>query len=154
MVGENTSISREDLAVEKNNEGVSRFKAGDLAGAARAFNEALEFDPSLDEARENRDMAIKRLGYDPLTEDRDEEARRRERDFDVDEGGETLERLVQYALYALAGVIGLALLVRNLRDSRPHRHRTADRRGAVRLGDQVEFPLLGQVNLFSPRSAR
>ena len=56
-------------------------------------------------------MAIKRLGYDPLTEDRDEEARRRERDFDVDEGGETLERLVQYALYALAAVIGVALMV-------------------------------------------
>ena len=111
MVGENTTISREDLAVEKNNEGVSRFKAGDLAGAARAFNDALQFDPSLDEARENRDMAIKRLGYDPLTEDRDEEARRREKDFDVDTGGETLERLVQYALYALAGVIGLGLLV-------------------------------------------
>ena len=111
MVGENTTISRDDLAVEKNNEGVSRFKAGDLAGAARAFHEALQFDPSLDEARENRDMAIKRLGYDPLTEDRDQEARRREKDFDVDAGGETLEKLVQYALYALAGVIGLGLLV-------------------------------------------
>ena len=111
MVGENTTISREDLAVEKNNEGVSRFKAGDLAGAARAFHEALQFDPSLDEARENRDMAIKRLGYDPLTEDRDAEARRREKDFDVDSGGESLEKLVQYALYALAAVIGIALMV-------------------------------------------
>ena len=111
MVGENSTISREDLAVEKNNEGVSRFKAGDLAGAARAFHEALQFDPSLDEARENRDMAIKRLGYDPLTEDRDVEARRREKDFDVDTGGAALEKLVQYAMYALAAVIGIALLV-------------------------------------------
>ena len=111
MVGEDLTISRKDLAVEKNNEGVSRFKAGDLAGAARAFNEALQFDSSLDEARENRDMAIKRLGYDPLTEDRDVEARRRERDFDVDTGGQALERLVQYAMYALAAVIGIALLV-------------------------------------------
>lgn len=111
MVGEDLTISRKDLAVEKNNEGVSRFKAGDLAGAARAFNEALQFDSSLDEARENRDMAIKRLGYDPLTEDRDVEARRREKDFDVDTGGQVLERLVQYAMYALAAVIGIALLV-------------------------------------------
>ena len=111
MVGEDLTISRKDLAVEKNNEGVSRFKAGDLAGAARAFNEALQFDSSLDEARENRDMAIKRLGYDPLTEDRDVEARRREKDFDVDTGGQTLEKLVQYAMYALAAVIGMALLV-------------------------------------------
>lgn len=111
MVGENSTISKADLAVEKNNEGVSRFKAGDLAGAARAFHEALGFDPSLDEARENRDMAISRLGYDPLTEDRDVEARRRERDFDVDTGGETLEKLIQYALYALAAVIGVALLI-------------------------------------------
>lgn len=111
MVGEDLTISRKDLAVEKNNEGVSRFKAGDLAGAARAFNEALQFDSSLDEARENRDMAIKRLGYDPLTEDRDVEARRREKDFDVDTGGQTLEKLVQYAMYALAAVIGIALLV-------------------------------------------
>ncbi|CAI8037376.1 hypothetical protein GBAR_LOCUS20899 [Geodia barretti] len=108
MVGENSTISREDLAVEKNNEGVSRFKAGDLAGAAKAFNEALQFDASLDEARENRDMAIKRLGYDPLTEDRDGEARRREKDFEVDTGGEGLERLVQYAMYALAASIGVA----------------------------------------------
>ena len=111
MVGENSTISREDLAVEKNNEGVSRFKAGDLAGAAKAFNEALQFDASLDEARENRDMAIKRLGYDPLTEDRDVEARRREKDFEVDTGGEGLERLVQYAMYALAASIGVALLI-------------------------------------------
>ncbi len=111
MVGENTTISREDLAVEKNNEGVSRFKAGDLAGAARAFQEAMNFDPSLDEARENRDMAISRLGYDPLTENRDQEARRREKDFDIDSGGESLERLVQYALYALAAVIGLGLMI-------------------------------------------
>ena len=51
MVGENSTISNVDLAVEKNNEGVSRFKAGDLAGAARAFHEALGFDPSLEEAR-------------------------------------------------------------------------------------------------------
>ena len=111
MVGENSTISREDLAVEKNNEGVSRFKAGDLAGAAKAFNEALQFDASLDEARENRDMAIKRLGYDPLTEDRDVEARRREKDFEVDTGGEGLERLIQYAMYALAASIGVALLI-------------------------------------------
>ena len=111
MVGENTTISREDLAVEKNNEGVSRFKAGDLAGAARAFQEAMNFDPSLDEARENRDMAISRLGYDPLTENRDQEARRREKDFDIDSGGESLERLVQYALYALAAVIGIGLMI-------------------------------------------
>ena len=111
MVGENSTISREDLAVEKNNEGVSRFKAGDLAGAAKAFNEALQFDASLNEARENRDMAIKRLGYDPLTEDRDVEARRREKDFEVDTGGEGLERLVQYAMYALAASIGVALLI-------------------------------------------
>ena len=111
MVGENSTISREDLAVEKNNEGVSRFKAGDLPGAAKAFNEALQFDASLDEARENRDMAIKRLGYDPLTEDRDVEARRREKDFEVDTGGEGLERLVQYAMYALAASIGVALLI-------------------------------------------
>lgn len=111
MVGENSAPSNVDLAVEKNNEGVSRFKAGDLAGAARAFHEALQFDPALDEARENRDMAIKRLGYDPLVEDRDAEARQREKDFDVDSGGETLERLVQYALYALAAVIGVGLLV-------------------------------------------
>jgi hypothetical protein len=111
MVGENSTISNADLAVEKNNEGVSRFKAGDLAGAAKAFNEALQFDASLDEARENRDMAIKRLGYDPLTEDRDVEARRREKDFEVDTGGEGLERLVQYAMYALAASIGVALLI-------------------------------------------
>ncbi len=111
MVGEDTTISREDLAVEKNNEGVSRFKAGDLAGAARAFNDALQFDPSLDEARENRDMAIKRLGYDPLTEDRDAEAKARQRDFEIDAGGQGLEKLIQYALYALAAVIGIGLLV-------------------------------------------
>jgi hypothetical protein len=111
MVGENSTISRVDLAVEKNNEGVSRFKAGDLAGAAKAFNEALQFDDSLDEARENRDMAIKRLGYDPLTEDRDVEARRREKDFEVDTGGEGLEKLIQYAMYALAASIGVALLI-------------------------------------------
>ena len=111
MVGENSAISRVDLAVEKNNEGVSRFKAGDLAGAAKAFNEALQFDDSLDEARENRDMAIKRLGYDPLTEDRDVEARRREKDFEVDTGGEGLEKLIQYAMYALAASIGVALLI-------------------------------------------
>lgn len=111
MVGENSVPTNADLAVEKNNEGVSRFKAGDLAGAARAFNDALQFDPSLDEARENRDMAINRLGYDPLTEDRDTEARRREKDFDVDSGGETLERLIQYALYAFAAVIGIGLLI-------------------------------------------
>ena len=111
MVGENSVPTNADLAVEKNNEGVSRFTAGDLAGAARAFNDALQFDPSLDEARENRDMAIKRLGYDPLPEDRDTEARRREKDFDVDTGGETLERLIQYALYAFAAVIGIGLLI-------------------------------------------
>ena len=111
MVGENTTISREDLAVEKNNEGVSRFKAGDLAGAARAFQEALQFDPSLDEARENRDMAINRLGYDPVDDDADPIRTRREEDFALDSGGETLERLVQYALYALAAVIGIALMV-------------------------------------------
>lgn len=111
MVGENTTISREDLAVEKNNEGVSRFKAGDLAGAARAFQEALQFDPSLDEARENRDMAIKRLGRDPIGDDEELVRTRREEDFEVDSGGETLERLVQYAMYALAAVIGIALMV-------------------------------------------
>ena len=111
MVGENTTISREDLAVEKNNEGVSRFKAGDLAGAARAFQEALQFDPSLDEARENRDMAIKRLGYDPIDDDAELVRTRREEDFAIDTGGDTLERLVQYALYALAAVIGIALMV-------------------------------------------
>lgn len=111
MVGENTTISREDLAVEKNNEGVSRFKAGDLAGAARAFQEALQFDPSLDEARENRDMAIKRLGYDPIADDAEPVRRRREEDFAIDTGGQTLEKLVQYALYALAAVIGIALMV-------------------------------------------
>ena len=111
MVGENTTISREDLAVEKNNEGVSRFKAGDLAGAARAFQEALQFDPSLDEARENRDMAISRLGYDPVDDDADPIRTRREEDFEIDSGRETLERLVQYALYALAAVIGIALMV-------------------------------------------
>lgn len=111
MVGENTTISREDLAVEKNNEGVSRFKAGDLAGAARAFQEALQFDPSLDEARENRDMAIKRLGYDPIDDDAELVRTRREEDFALDSGGETMEQLVKYALYALAGVIGIALMV-------------------------------------------
>ena len=111
MVGENTTISREDLAVEKNNEGVSRFKAGDLAGAARAFQEALQFDPSLDEARENRDMAIKRLGRDPVDDDAELVRTRREEDFAVDSGGETLEKLVQYAMYALAAVIGIALMV-------------------------------------------
>ena len=82
-----------------------------MAGAARAFQEAMNFDPSLDEARENRDMAISRLGYDPLTENRDQEARRREKDFDIDSGGESLERLVQYALYALAAVIGIGLMI-------------------------------------------
>ena len=111
MVSENSTISNADLAVEKNNEGVSRFKAGDAAGAARAFHEALGFDPSLEEARENRDMAIKRLGYDPLVEDRQTERGRREEDFRVDTGGQTLEKLVQYALYALAAVIGIALLI-------------------------------------------
>ncbi|MDE2823918.1 MAG: tetratricopeptide repeat protein [Chloroflexota bacterium] len=111
MVGENTTISREDLAVEKNNEGVSRFKAGDLAGAARAFQEALQFDPSLDEARENRDMAIKRLGRDPVDDDAELVRTRREEDFAIDTGGDTLEKLVQYALYALAAVIGIALMV-------------------------------------------
>ena len=111
MVAEDSTISREDLAVEKNNEGVSRFKAGDLAGAARAFQEALQFDPSLDEARENRDMAINRLGYDPIDDDAAPIRRRREEDFELDSGGETLERLVQYALYALAAVIGIGLMV-------------------------------------------
>ena len=111
MVGENLTVSNADLAVEKNNEGVSRFKAGDLAGAARAFQEALQYDPALDEARENRDMAIKRLGYDPHVDDREPVRRRREEDFRVDTGGETLEKLVQYAMYSLAGVIAIAVLV-------------------------------------------
>lgn len=111
MVGEDSTVSNADLAVEKNNEGVSRFKAGDLAGAARAFHEALRHDPSLEEARENRDMAIKRLGYDPLVEDRQTTRRRKEEDFKIDSGGETLERLIQYGMYGLAAVIAVAVLI-------------------------------------------
>ena len=111
MTMSNTSVSNQQLAVEKNNEGVSRFKAGDLAGAARAFNEATEYDPSLDEARENRDMAIKRLGYDPMVEARDEKSSRRS-ELEIDtSAGDTLDRLIQYGMYTLAGVIGIAMMI-------------------------------------------
>lgn len=110
MTTENSSVSKADLAVQKNNEGVSRFKAGDLAGAARAFHEAIEYDPSLDEARENRDMAVKRLGYDPLVEDRQPKKSATD-ELEIDKGGETLDRLIQYGMYALAGVIGIFLLI-------------------------------------------
>ena len=111
MVEENSTISKEDLAVEKNNEGVSRFKVGDWAGAARAFHAALELNPALDEARENRDMAIKRLGYDPLVEDRQPKKKKKKDDFALDEGGQLMENIVQYSMYAIAAVIGIALLV-------------------------------------------
>jgi hypothetical protein len=110
MTTGNTSVTNADLAVEKNNEGVSRFKAGDLAGAAKAFNESLEYDPSLDEARENRDMAIRRLGYDPLVEDRTEKSARAS-ELEIDAGGDVLERMIQYGMYALAAVIGLGLMI-------------------------------------------
>jgi|GEM_PF-3207746 hypothetical protein len=110
MTTGNSSVSNADLAVEKNNEGVSRFKAGDLAGAARAFHEAIEYDPSLDEARENRDMAVKRLGYDPLVEDR-QPKKSASSELELDSGGETLDRLIQYGMYALAAVIGIFLLI-------------------------------------------
>ncbi len=110
MTTGSSSISNADLAVEKNNEGVSRFKAGDLAGAAKAFHEAIEYDPSLDEARENRDMAIKRLGYDPLVEDRDPK-KSRASELELDTGGDSLDRMVQYGMYALAAVIGAGLMV-------------------------------------------
>ena len=56
-------------------------------------------------------MAIKRLGRDPIDDDAELVRTRREEDFEIDTGGETLERLVQYALYALAAVIGIALLI-------------------------------------------
>ncbi len=110
MVEENSTISKEELAVEKNNEGVSRFKVGDWAGAARAFHAALELNPALDEARENRDMSIKRLGYDPLVEDRQPKKKKKKDDFAIDEGGQWMENIVQYALYVIAAVIGIALV--------------------------------------------
>ena len=111
MVEENSTISKEELAVEKNNEGVSRFKVGDWAGAARAFHAALELNPALDEARENRDMSIKRLGYDPLVEDRQPKKKKKNDDFALDEGGQWMENIVQYSMFAIAAVIGIALLV-------------------------------------------
>lgn len=111
MTTPNPSVSNAELAVEKNNEGVSRFKAGDLAGAARAFNDAVEYDPSLDEARENRDMAIKRLGYDPMVESRDEKSSRSS-ELEIDaSAGDLVDRLIQYGMYALAGVIGIGMAV-------------------------------------------
>ena len=111
MVDENSTISKEELAVEKNNEGVSRFKVGDWAGAARAFHAALELNPALDEARENRDMAIKRLGYDPLVEDRQPKRKKKKDEFTIDEGGQWMDNIIQYTMYAIAAVIGVALLV-------------------------------------------
>ena len=109
MVEENSTISKEDLGIEKNNEGVSRFKVGDWAGAARAFHAALELNPALDEARENRDLAIKRLGYDPLVEDRQPKKKKKD-DFALDEGGQWMENIIQYGLYALAILIGVGLI--------------------------------------------
>ena len=109
MVEENSTISKEDLGIEKNNEGVSRFKVGDWAGAARAFHAALELNPALDEARENRDLAIKRLGYDPLVEDRQPKKKKND-DFALDEGGQWMENIIQYGLYALAILIGVGLI--------------------------------------------
>jgi len=110
MTTGNTSVSNADLAVEKNNEGVSRFKAGDLAGAAKAFNEALQYDGSLDEARENRDMAITRLGYDPLVEDRAPK-KSRASELEIDTEDSILEKLVQYGMYVFAALIGVAMMV-------------------------------------------
>lgn len=110
MVEENSTISKEDLGIEKNNEGVSRFKVGDWAGAARAFHAALELNPALDEARENRDLAIKRLGYDPLVEDRQPKKKKND-DFALDEGGQWMENIIQYGMYAIAAALGILLLV-------------------------------------------
>ena len=110
MVEEKSTISKEELAVEKNNEGVSRFKVGEEAGAALAFHAAMELNPALDEARENRDMAVKRLGYDPLVEDRQPKKKKKD-EFTIDEGGQWMDNIIQYTMYAIATVIAVAFLV-------------------------------------------
>ena len=108
------SSSNKELAVDKNNDGVARFKMEDLEGAFKSFQEAVELDPTLEEARENRDMVVERLGRDPLTKSRAEALTREPIDLDEIPDSPVKDAIgwvVERGMYLLAAVIGVLILV-------------------------------------------
>lgn len=108
------SSSNKEIAVGKNNDGVARFKAEDLEGAFKAFQEAVEADPTLEEARENRDMVIERLGRDPLTKSRADALTREPIDLDEIPDSpvkDAISWVVERGMYLLAAIIGILIMI-------------------------------------------
>ena len=108
------SSSNKELAVGKNNDGVARFKLEDLEGAYRAFQQAVELDPTLEEARENRDMVLERLGRDPLTKSRADALAREPIDLDEIPDSPVKDAIgwvIERGMYVLAAIIGVLILI-------------------------------------------